>query len=215
MGYVDRRSSRRKNDGCCGCGCFSGCFGCLLVIGLIAAGLMLAVYWWSTSAPKPLRPNYTPSVNEANSFENKIQQASSGAARTGVFNLLVTEGEASSWLNLRAEAVTNSTLPLDNLQVMFRNNRAQLYGELDAGFTQVGMLIGFELTIDQRGQLQVNIDSIDAGGVSVPDAVRDEINTQIRSVVEEEIRKLGNTPDYTIRSLRVSDGQLSIQGTKP
>lgn len=215
MGYMDRRSSRRDNKGCCGCGCFGGCVGLLVALGGVAAVLILGVYWWATSTPKPPRPNYTPNAVEAQNFENKIQTASSSASRSGVFNVTVTEGEASSWLTLRAPAVVNSSLPLENMQVIFRNERAQVYGELDTGIGMAGVLIGFDLRVNNDGKLQVEIDSIDAGGISVPGAVRDELNNQIQSIIEGEIRDLGSTADYTITSLRVSDGQLAIRGTKP
>lgn len=210
MSYV----RRKRNNNCLGCGCLTACLGVLLVFGGIVGAIVLALLWWDANEPKPPTPNFTPSAAEAQTFENKIEQASSNAVSSGVFNLNVTASEVSSWLNLRAPSIANSSLPLQNMQVVFRNGDASVYGEMQTDVATVGTMIDFDLTVTPEGKLDVNIAHIDAGGVSVPDSVRRELNTQIRSVIESELQKVGNTPDYQITTLQITDGNLTIQGTK-
>ncbi len=210
-----RATRQRGNNGCC-CGClFSSCLGLFGLFGGILTVIVLALLWWDSNEPKPPTPNFTPSAAEAQSFENKIEQASNNAVASGNFNVNVTEGEASSWLNLRAPSITNSSLPLENMQVIFRNGNAAVYGEMDTDVARVGTLIDFDLNVTPDGKLDVSISNIDAGGVSVPSGVRDELNAQIKSIIDTELRKVGNTPDYTITTLQITDGSLLIQGTTP
>jgi len=195
-----------NKEGCC-CGCFG-------VIGvLIAAVVMCGIGFLMVrqNQPQPPAQSYAPNQLEANQFEVAIQQAQNSASQFGTFSVSVSEAQASSWLNLQAETVTNGEIPLDNMQVRFRNGSATLYGESQAfDLTTIAMEFGVGLSVGSDGSLQVNITESNIGGVSAPSGVRDEISKQMQAAIDTELRRINGS--YRLNSISANGGFLTVSG---
>jgi hypothetical protein len=195
-----------NKEGCCGCGCGVGVL--LVTIVVLCGALFLIAQGNMPQAPSAA---FTPNPFEANQFDAAIQQAQSSAIRSGNFSVADNEAQASSWLNLRAESVAYSDIPLDNMQIRFRDGSVVLYGEVKSiDFTTVSAEIGIALAVAADGSLQVTIVDSNFGGIGVPGGIQDDISQQIQEGIDRELRRVDQA--YQLTSIGIGNGTLTISG---
>ena len=210
MGRRIERNERRGRGGCCGCafGCLTGSGGSLLLILFALGGLLV---YMRGNEPQPIRPAFTPSAFQADQFQNIINGAASSARNGGNFNIVITEDQAGSWLNLRAENAQQIDIPLENMQVSFDSGNVTLYGEFDTPLGRQGNEIAVNLSIAPSGEIQVEIEEANLLGIGVPSAATGEISTQIQRLVDLQLRDIDEA--YRVTSISSNNGQLIINGT--
>jgi hypothetical protein len=198
-------------EGCCGCNSVGCCIGAVVLVAAIALLCSAGFFIAQGNQPHPPAQSYTPNQLEANQFEVAIQQASNSASQFGRFSMSVSEQQASSWLNLQAQSVTGGDVPLDNMQVRFRNGTATLYGETRAvDLTTIAMEFGVALSVSPEGTLVVNVTESNVGGVGVPGSVRSEISQQMQEAIDTELRRINGS--YRLNSISTTGGLLTVSG---
>jgi hypothetical protein len=176
----------------------------VLLVGLCGG----TVFFLSAAAPEAPIPNFTPDAAAASRFESKIAGASAGGGR---FAIAITEAEASSWGNLNAESIQQADLPFENIQVRFRDNASTVYAEVDAfGLSNIGMEVGLSYTITVEGQVEVQVSSVNFGGVGMPESLKNDMSEQIQTIIDQQLQAISG--NYRVTSLSSSNGVLSIQG---
>lgn len=195
-----------SREGCCGC-----CSG--IVILAVTIVVLCGVLFVIMQANMPQAPSaaYTPDAFAANQFDAAIQQAQFSANQSGVFSVSVNEGQASSWLNLKANEVAYDQIPLENMQVRFRDGMVVLYGEVEGvDFTTISAEIDIALAVATDGSLQVNITQSNFAGIGVPGGIRDDVSGQVQDAIDRELRRVDQR--YQLTSIGISNGTLTISG---
>jgi hypothetical protein len=217
-GQVVQRPRQRGGGGCLGC--LTGCLSGLMLLGLALACMVGGFYLYiRENAPDAPIANFTPQPQQAQEFEQVIEQAAaevreaqqSAPGQPASFEVSFTEAQASSWLNLEAPLILDAALPVQNIQARFRDNRTAVYMEVDTGAMVAGTEVDVTYTIGSDGRAQVQVGEINFGGIGLGSQLRNELNQEIQNAINNELDKVSST--YRISEIRSQDGVLIIRGS--
>jgi hypothetical protein len=200
-------------------GCGGNCGGCcvgLIVIPLLCCALVagVAIYVYSNSPEPPLSDNFTPKNSEAQAFQAEIDRATAQAAG-GWFWLQFRERDMASWMALEGEEFAQEQgheFPFENAQVSLDNGEITFYGELSRYGLNLPLEAVVEPQINDAGEMEFQITSVDVGGVSLPDVVLRNIRQQFDDVLVQPFDDLPGTPIFYEQTLSIQDGVFTVQG---
>src|SRR5258708_4324768 len=179
----------------------------LLVVTLACAVTM-------PSAPQAPLPSLTPSVADANAFEQSFRQAVNQATQTGKFSVTINQQQLSSWLSLRAADYARQQgydLPMKNLQAALQGGKITLYGivsESDVPDTPAQVV--FTPTIDGNGQIAVAVQSGQVGVVGLPSSALTNLNKLIKDTLTSQLSQIQGK--YRLTALNIGGGTLTVSG---
>ncbi|MBN1200593.1 MAG: hypothetical protein JXJ20_01935 [Anaerolineae bacterium] len=197
------------------------CRGCCLaavVIPLLCCGLMVCgVIYILASAPEPpISENFQASQADAQAFDYAITSVQNQAGFQNQFILTFTEKQISSWMTLEGQDFADErgySFPFEDIQVGLEDGQMTFY----ANFTNAGIELPLEIIIepkiDERGHLQMEIDSAHVGGITLPGIVLDSITDQVETSITRAFDDLDR--DYVLYepTLAVDNGTFAVQGS--
>jgi|GEM_PF-6110938 len=212
FGFGSERDQPRHGQGlnCCGCawGCITSSMFMLLVTLCVAVGL--AVYLFRNT-PTPPQAAFTPNPTQAAQFESVITEAQNNSNQ-GVVELNITEAQASSWLNIEAQSYINTDIPLENIQVSFRDDLIGVYGEVSAlGITSIGASLTVEYRLSPEGSVQILVSDVNVSGIGASDAIKNDLNSRVQQLVDDQLNRVSGR--YRVESISSQDGVLIIRGS--
>ena len=179
----------------------------LLVVTLACAVTM-------PSAPQAPLPSLTPSVADADAFEQSFRQAVNQATQTGKFSVTINQQQLSSWLSLRAAAYAKQQgydLPLKNLQAALDGGKITLYGIVsEQDVPETPALVVFTPTIDGNGQIAVSVQSGQVGVVGLPGSALNNLNKLIKDTLTSQLSQIQGK--YSLTALNIAGGTLTVSG---
>lgn len=166
------------------------------------------------SAPQAPLPSLTPSVADADAFEQSFRQAVNQAAQTGSFSATINQQQLSSWLSLRAAAYARQQgyeLPMKNLQASLDGGKITLYGVfVQPNVPDTPAQVVFTPTIDGNGQLAVAIQSGQVGVVGLPSSALTDLNKLIKDTLTSQLSQIQGK--YKLTTLNIGGGTLTVSG---
>src|SRR5712692_1282721 len=166
------------------------------------------------SAPQAPLPSLTPSVADADAFEQSFRQAVNQATQTGKFSATINQQQLSSWLSLRAADYARQQgydLPLKNLQASLQGGKITLYGivsQPDVPDTPAQVV--FTPTIDGNGQFAVAVQSGQVGVVGLPSSALNNLNKLIKDTLTSQLSQIQGK--YKLTALNIGGGTLTVSG---
>jgi uncharacterized protein YpmS len=154
-------------------------------------------------------PPYT--VDPSNETLDRLQERieSIEADNEGQFVVTITEEEVTALAEQTLEEMQDPP-PISQPQVLFRNDRVELYGTIHASNTTdvLGMLA---LTVDvQDGDVLVTVEEIDVGPLPVPESLTEMVTERLNDALDNWI--LNDMGNYTITDIRIGDKKALIYG---
>ncbi len=166
------------------------------------------------SNPKPPIASLTPSVGDADAFEQAFQQAVNQASQTRQFNVTITQQQFSSWLALRAADYARQNgydWPLKEVQAGLNDGKITLYGVItQQNVPDTPAQIIFTPSIDANGALAVAVDSGQLGIVGVPKSLLDKLTQTIKDMLSGQLAQIQGR--YQLTSLTIANGALTVSG---
>lgn len=197
-------------------GCKSCCVVLILVPLLCCAMIACVAIYVSTEGPEPpLSANFKPQAAEAQAFDNAVQGAARDAGMNGWFAIQFTERELSSWLALEGEEFAEKngeTFPFEDVQVEIDNGEMQVYGELSRSGVTFPMTMVIEPKVDDESKLDLEVKSMDAGGVHLPGALFGPLVSLLEDAITKTLEDLPGSYYLYGESLFVDEGTFAVQG---
>jgi len=178
-------------------GLFEGCGGCCLsivLIPLLCCGLAVgALIYIDQNAPAPpVTRNFTPNASDAQAFENEITRATNQATSARWFYITVYERQLSSWMALEGKAFADENghaFPFEDVQVGLDDGQITFYGKLSRYGVDVPITVAIEPQIDADGNITLDIDAANVGGLSVPNFVLNNVAAQLDDALMRPFRE--------------------------
>lgn len=201
---------------------FESCGGCcvaLVVVPLLCCVLVVcgAIYVTTSGPEPPLSDRFRPSQAEADAFDYQIDTATNNARATGQFTLTFTERQISSWMALEGERFAEENdigdFPFENVQVGLDDGEMTFFGDLAfGGGVHLPVEAVIEPSVDRAYHLDLDITSVDFGGLKLPGALVESVTDQLEEKLIQPIEDIG--ADYVLdpNSLRVQDGAFRVNG---
>ncbi len=181
-----------------------------LTIILLMALMMLVLL--ACNMPTNSRNKSTPVVAStveataaASIWENNFENAPAGK-----LSLTFTESQLTSALDQFLKA--QPTKVMSEPQLLLRDGKMDLYGKVTQGPITTDLHLNMEAVIGASGKPEVNIVSGELGPVPLPDALRSSLDSVIDSAIEALLKE--DRFGFTIESIVIGDGLLTISGTK-
>jgi hypothetical protein len=161
--------------------------------------------WTSTAAESGTRNG---------SLDQQVGAASTAVADGGDFTLVVTESEANTRLARSGGTGQSVDTPLGTARiteprVRFTPGEAVLQTRLTFGVADTALSMYAGVDVDSGGRAALRVRRVDLGGVALPAAVRDQLQTAAQSQMEEAI---GDLP-VNIRRVEIESGRLVVYGS--
>jgi hypothetical protein len=138
------------------------------------------------------------------SFENAIPQPGSLVYAT------LTEQQITSWLAM--EMKKSPDLPLSDVQVYLRDDKIQIWGMVAGSTDSTSALIAGNLGIDSNKNPSIEVESVQIGAQTIPDALVSQMETWLNQLLIEAI--IQQAPGLEIMNIKVTNGLLTISGMR-
>jgi tetratricopeptide (TPR) repeat protein len=122
----------------------------------------------------------------------------------------LTETQITSWLAM--EMKNNPDLPLSEVQVYLRNDKIQIWGMVMGSTNSTSALIVGNLGIDSYKNPKIEVESIQIGTQTIPDALVSQMETWINQILVEEINK--QAPGLEIMNISTNNGLITVSGMR-
>jgi uncharacterized protein YpmS len=139
--------------------------------------------------------------------ENSINQAGQGQE----VDLSLTEEEMTSLLAQRLQ--DQSEITISNPQVLLRDGRITMTGDVQTGKLNAPVEIVLEPQVNTTGQARLELISVKVGPFSAPDSMVTTIQDMADRFLTDYLQQAGD--EFYVESITVDEGVLTIRGHRP
>jgi uncharacterized protein YpmS len=177
-----------------------------LLISSLACGL-----FGSASQPTAEATPIPVSTEAVENLEEDLQAAATEITSGHPVTVRVTEEQLTSLVAFEMEKQDPPVLT--EPQVLLRDGQIQLTGNVNQGGINAPLKIAIEASVDDQGELHYDIISGSLGPLPLPDAILNELTTQLDNVLGNNLSP--ETTNVVIEDLAINDGELLITGHRP
>lgn len=164
-----------------------------------------------TSTPVPTD---TPTPTEegeltAPEIEATVASAISVETSGNSFTISMTEEQILSLAN--TNLASDSGINVQNLQVSLQNGVIELSGQVKQVIT-LDVHVVARPVLDDAGGVSVELVSVDFGGMTAPDSIKESISTTLNDAINSQLSKIGD--QVVIESIEIADGKITVTGQK-
>ena len=121
-----------------------------------------------------------------------------------------TEADVNRWITEFQNA--NSSMSIQDPVVILDNNLCTIQGTFQSGFIKGNLVLSFSVKLDEAGTPVISIDTMQLGGVDLPDSIKESITTSINQSITSSI--MAGLEGNIIQSITIDDGFITILATK-
>ena len=177
----------------------------LALLALILASLACSMNIGGPEAPEAVIPI---STEAANSLSEEIKVAFEAGLESGTVTLVINETQITSLLAFKLEG--DETPLFTNPQVFLRNGQMQIYGQAQQGYFVANIGIMVNISVDEQGQPDINVTSVDFGPLPVPNGLTASISALIQEAYTGAVGPVAT--GLRIQQITVADGLMTIIG---
>jgi hypothetical protein len=178
-------------------------FGVLLV-------LVLAVLACSFNIGGPAYPDQRiPVSTEAfGDLQSSIQTAVASGETSGQVSLVINESQLTSYL---AEWLKSQAQPLfTDPQVYLQDGRIRIFGTAHQGYLEATIELDVSTSVDDRGQLKIELTTADFGPLPVPAGLKDTLTATLQEAFTGAIGPAA--VGFRLESITVENGTATLTG---
>ncbi len=180
-----------------------------LLVGSVALVLSTIACVLNLGGPKYPPQSVPVSTQAATQAQDVISTADAQAAQTGKVDLVLTEAQATSYLE--ASLQQQSQPIITHPQVYFRDGTMQIYGTVNQGIITATAKIVVAIGVDSQGQPTIDVTSATFGPFPVPPSLRDMITNGIRDAYASALGS--NVIRFQLESVTIGDGTMTMVGS--
>jgi uncharacterized protein YpmS len=143
-------------------------------------------------------------------LETEARESVEEFAQTGQFEMTITESELTSVV--ATELAKTESPVLTDPQILLRDGVIMATGKVQ----QAGLSLKAEIVllpkIDASGAPYVELVSLSVGPFSVPESLRDQLTSNINSLVVEQLTQ--SDVNVRIESISIADGEMTVVGSR-
>jgi uncharacterized protein YpmS len=148
------------------------------------------------------------STEAAGELEDLWANAIQNAGPNGEVTVVMTEEQLTSYVAVKL--AEEPDVPLENIQVFLRDGQMTLTGDAKVGVLKAKASLAIDVTVDDKGELKVEITDADFGPVPVPSDMLESLNESLQESLTNELTI--NSTEVTIQSVAIADGKMSFSG---
>ncbi len=179
----------------------------LLVVLLI---FFIAILACTINIGGPAFPNQRIQVSTeaVGDLQTALQTAVAGGEVSGQVTLVISEPQLTSYLAAKLQTQTQPIFT--NPQVYLQDGHVRIYGMAQQGYFQATIEIVLTASVDEQGQLKIELTSADFGPLPVPAGLKDAATATIQEALTGAIgpAALG----FRLESITIADGKMTIVG---
>jgi hypothetical protein len=161
----------------------------------------------------PAIPTGLPSIptldpNLSDKFEEEWQKSLVEALATGNFEVTITEGQLTEFVNRKNSENPNSAL--SNIQVFLRDGQIQLYSAAENETGSATLQITASVSVNADGKLQADVISAQLGPFPVPEQMLEGLSNTLNDALSGQGTEASGT--LQIETVEISDGFMTISG---
>ncbi|MFH2102979.1 MAG: hypothetical protein ABIJ39_06440 [Chloroflexota bacterium] len=148
------------------------------------------------------------SPDSVDELQQAVQTAVAAATESGMLTITINEIQLTSYLVNRLE--TQDEQFLRDAQAYLRDGQLQIYGTARQGFFEATGSIILTPTINDLGQLELILTSVDFGPLPLPQGFLDAVTAVITEAYTGALGPIAT--GFRIEGVSVTNGFLSISG---
>jgi uncharacterized protein YpmS len=172
---------------------------------------ILACTLFTPRAQKTATLTPIPVMTEAvQSLQETVESVATQVQETGQVNLVIDETQLTSIAALELSKQDQAQIPFQDPQIHLQNGQIQITGSVVRQGVKLAAQMNMTVSVDQQGQVEVNIISAKIGLLPLPTSVITDYNDQINQAFMELLDSL--SPNTQVESITIADGKMTIIG---
>jgi hypothetical protein len=177
----------------------------LPIILLLTASILSCNFATSKLASKNVEPTATAlTVQDVTALPAPVLPV--GTPIPGEITITVTDAEVNDWIQQNLDASQESMI--ENPVVSFTPGTMNINGKIKNGFITADAQLGMSVEVLSDGTIKMHLNSIDVGGMAVPSAMKDMVESTLNSYFDSYLQSI--TQDYFIESVTINSGEMLI-----
>jgi hypothetical protein len=148
------------------------------------------------------------STQAVGDLETNIQTAVALGANTGQITFLITEAQMTSYIYYKLQGQSKPFIV--DPQVYLQDDQIQIFGTAEQGYFTATVSIIITPSINEGGQLQITVTSVDFGPLPVPDGLKDLITSMISEAYTGSLGPVAT--GFRLEGLVVANGAMLLAG---
>jgi len=182
--------------------------GMLVILVCLSVGLACR---FTTNVPEKPVETIAVSTQAVATLEDKVQETFDQATKGQTVELSLTEEEVTSLLAQKINEQGGNLIT--DPQVYLRDNKVQLFGNVQYGKLKVPIQVVLEPRVDTAGRASLDLISVNMGPISAPDSLVKTIQDQADQFLNDFLQGSGDS--FIVESITVRDGLLTVRGHRP
>ena len=155
----------------------------------------------------PNSPTPVPATTEQD-LQTYVQQAVAEGAQTGIITLQITENQLTSYLASKLQSQTNPIIT--EPQVILRDGEMKVFGKVQSGIFTANISITTQLSVDKKGQPQIEITQTDLGPLHAPQRLNDALTAFVCEAVTGPLGPIAT--GFRLNGISIANGIMTISG---
>lgn len=152
----------------------------------------------------PIRTEAAVVVNE------KLEQAAREAKEKGIFTLVLTEQELTSYIVLNWDE--SWQIPVTDLQIRLAEEQIWISGIVQQDKVHLPLSIRAKVGVDSVNDLRIEFTHAQIGALPIPDLLLETIMDEVEQAIKEQLTVVGE--EYVIEEISIGEGSILIRGIK-
>jgi hypothetical protein len=148
------------------------------------------------------------STEAVGNLQTILETAVANGASSGEITLTFTESQLTTYLYIKL--LTQSQPLISKPQVYLLDNQLQVYGTLSKSYFEATVRIVLSASVDEQGQLQLELSSADFGPLPVPNGLKEIITSAIKEAYTGVLGPVAT--GFRLQSVSITDGMMTIVG---
>ncbi len=142
------------------------------------------------------------------SLQEQFKAVIAAGAESGSAIITINETQLTSYLAFKLQAQTNPLFT--DPQVYLRDGQMQIYGKAHQGYFVANVGITMAVGVDEQGEPQIEIVSVDFGPFPVPEGLTGAISAIVKEAYTGAIGPVAT--GFRIENIAIADGYMVMSG---
>lgn len=176
---------------------------------MVLVGASIACNFPSSETTPPT-PVPTMNTEEAQKFEQQLEETLSNPAPSGEVTLNIDQQELNAFI--AAELASGQNDMISDPQVEMANGQLSVYGKVNQSGITANTRIVLQPRVEADGTPKLDVKSVDLGPFPVPDSLKQRVQTMTDNLLVRYLES--NAKGFKVRDITITEGQMIVTGTQ-